>query len=140
MGRRRKSRSRQFIRCSAALRSSTPQAVSVNRPEGVAVVLERSAQRRESTDQLPHQPEYARRPAESACVEKRNGGEQPDPGDPVDDVGRTVDGPVKGRTGLPLQPVRLLRPDYDPVVEIDLQFPGSEPVDDVLQQGNAVIL
>src|SRR6202011_5741226 len=68
------------------------------------------------------------------------GGQQPDSGDSVGDVGRFVDGPVQGRTGLPLQPVRFLRPDYDPVVEVDLQFAGSEPVDDVLQQGNTVIL
>src|SRR5271163_1590988 len=139
-GRRRRSRSRQYVRYSAPSPSSAPQAVSVNGPEGVAVVLQCSAQRRNRTNQVPRQPESSRCPAESARVEERNGGEQPNPGDSVHDVGRTVDGPVQRRTGLPLQPVRLLRPDYQPVVEVDLQFTGPEPVDDVLQQGDAVIL
>ncbi len=28
----------------------------------------------------------------------------------------------------------------EPIVEVDLQFTGTEPIDDVLQQGDAVIL
>ena len=73
-------------------------------------------------------------------VEECYGGEQSNPGDPVQDVGRTVDGPIQRRTGLPLQPVRLLRADREPVVEVDLQFTGVKAVDDALQQGDAVML
>src|SRR5712675_1435814 len=140
MGRRRKSRSRQYVPCSAPPPSSTPQAASVNGTEGVAVVLQCSAQRRNRTNQAPRQPESRRCPAESRRIEERHGGQQPNPGNSAQNVRRTVDGPMERRTGLPLQLVRLLRPDCEPVVEVDLQFAGPEPVDDVLQQRDAFAL
>src|SRR6476620_7687589 len=134
MGRRRKSRSRQYVRCSAPPPNSTPQAASVDGPEGVAVVLQCSAQRRDHTNQVPRQPEGSRCPAESRRIEERRGGEQPNPGNSVQNVRRPVDGPKEGRPRLPLQFMGLLRPNREPVVEVDLQFAAGEPVDDVLQK------
>src|ERR1700704_1043415 len=108
--------------------------MSVNGAEGVAVVLECSAQRRDRTNQAPRQPEGSRCPAESRRIEERHGGQQTNPGNSAQNVRRTVDGPIERRTGPPLQLVRLLRPDGEPVVKVDLQLAGPEPVDDVLQQ------
>ena len=48
----------------------------LNGPERVAVVLQRSAQRRDRANQAPRQPEGRRRPAERARIEERHRGQQ----------------------------------------------------------------
>src|SRR3954453_15011521 len=103
MGRSRKGRLRQYVRCSAPSPSSTLQAVSVNGPEGVAVVLQHLLQRRNRPHQAPRQPESSRCPAEGGRIEERHGGQQANPGNSTQDVLWTIHGPIERRTGLLLQ-------------------------------------
>src|SRR6478752_2888726 len=137
MGRRRKNRLRQYVRCSAPLPSSTPLPVSANGSEGIAVVLQCSAQRRDRTNQASRQPESSRCSAEGRRIKESHGGQQPNAVNSTQDIRRAVYGPKEGRPRLPLQFMGLLRPDREPVVEIDLQFAGREPVDDALQKRDA---